>query len=73
MYILLGREIKKIPSSSVENVATAIVEACCHTLHGSVSMPDVFRGLDMACFTAEEDLRRVLHFYHNKIKTEHSL
>ena len=45
--ILLDKGRKKIPSSSVDNVVTTVIEASCHSLHGSVNVSDVSRILDM--------------------------
>ncbi|GBM70864.1 hypothetical protein AVEN_76819-1 [Araneus ventricosus] len=39
--ILPGRGRKQIPSPSVEDMATAVVEASSQSLHGSVSVPIV--------------------------------
>ncbi|GBM85277.1 hypothetical protein AVEN_84104-1 [Araneus ventricosus] len=45
--ILPGRGRKRSPSSSVEEMATAVVEASSQSPHGSVSVPVVSRVLDM--------------------------
>ncbi|GBM57910.1 hypothetical protein AVEN_237791-1 [Araneus ventricosus] len=45
--IFSGRGRKQIPSSSVEDVATAVVEASSLSPHGSVSVPVASRVLDM--------------------------
>ncbi|GBM82439.1 hypothetical protein AVEN_229480-1 [Araneus ventricosus] len=37
---------KQIPSSSFEDVDTSVVEASSQSLHGSVSVPVIFRVLD---------------------------
>ncbi|GBM60515.1 hypothetical protein AVEN_260001-1 [Araneus ventricosus] len=52
--ILPGRGRKQIPSSSVEDVATAVVEANSQSPHGSVSMPVVSRVLDMLYSTIQK-------------------
>ena len=59
---------RKIPSSSVENISTAVVEASSHSLHGCVSASDVSYVLDMPYSTVQKVLQRILNFYSNKIK-----
>ncbi|GBL72540.1 hypothetical protein AVEN_127816-1 [Araneus ventricosus] len=60
--ILLGRLRKEIPSSSVEDVATAVVEASSQSPHGSVSVPVVSRVLDMSYSNVRKILRRDFEF-----------
>ena len=45
--ILSGRGRNQIPSSSIENVITAVVEASSQSPHGNISVPVVFRVLGM--------------------------
>ncbi|GBN97942.1 hypothetical protein AVEN_72147-1 [Araneus ventricosus] len=71
--ILPGRGRKQIPSSSVEDVATAVVEASSQSPRGSVSVPVVSRVLDMMFSTVRKILRRILNFYPYKIKPVHLL
>ena len=47
LRILHGRGRKRIPSSSVENVATAVVEGSSQSPRGNMSVPVVSRILDM--------------------------
>ncbi|GBN17718.1 hypothetical protein AVEN_221250-1 [Araneus ventricosus] len=68
-----GRGRKQIQSSSVEDVATAVVEARSQSPHGSVSVPIVSRVLDMSYSTVRKILRRILNFYSYKIKPVHLL
>ena len=49
--ILPGRGRKKILFSSVKNMATAVIEGSSYSLHGSVSVSNVFCALDMAYTT----------------------
>ncbi|GBM10613.1 hypothetical protein AVEN_21932-1 [Araneus ventricosus] len=70
---LPSRGRKQIPSSSIENVATEVVEASSQSPHGSVSVPVVSRVLDMPYSTARKILRRILNFYPYKIKPVHLL
>ncbi|GFW61742.1 DUF4817 domain-containing protein [Trichonephila clavipes] len=51
LVFLLGREQKHTPSSSIENEATAVVEA--NSQSPDVSVPAVSRVLDMPYFTVE--------------------
>ncbi|GBL73710.1 hypothetical protein AVEN_230699-1 [Araneus ventricosus] len=71
LAILPGRGRKQIPSSSVEDVATAVVEASSQSPHGSVSVPVISRVLDMSYSTVQKILRRILNFYPYKIKPVH--
>ncbi|GFV55818.1 DUF4817 domain-containing protein [Trichonephila clavipes] len=52
--ILPGRRRKHIPSSSTENVATAVVEASSQSLDDSMSVPVVSRVLDMSYSTVRK-------------------
>ncbi|GBL99027.1 hypothetical protein AVEN_227535-1 [Araneus ventricosus] len=71
--ILPGRGRKQIPSSSVEDVATVVIETSSQSPHGSVSVPVVSRVLDMSYSTVGKILRRILNFYSYKIKPVHLL
>ncbi|GBM97647.1 hypothetical protein AVEN_68127-1 [Araneus ventricosus] len=71
--ILPSRARKQIPSSSVEDVATAVVEASNQSPHGSVRVPVVSLVLDMPYSTVRKILRRILNFYPYKIKPVHLL
>ncbi|GBN13339.1 hypothetical protein AVEN_136095-1 [Araneus ventricosus] len=53
--IFPGRRRKQIPSSSVEDVATAVVEASSQSPHDSVSVPVVSRVLDMPYCTVRKN------------------
>ncbi|GBL77712.1 hypothetical protein AVEN_152931-1 [Araneus ventricosus] len=68
--IFPGRRRKQILTSSVEDVAIAVVEANSQSPHGNVSVPDVSRVLDMP---ARKILRRILNLYPYKIKPLHQL
>ncbi|GBO27038.1 hypothetical protein AVEN_18025-1 [Araneus ventricosus] len=68
-----GRGRKQIRSSSVEDVATAVVQASSQSPHGSVSVPVVSRVLDMPYSNVRKILRRILNFYPCKIKPVHLL
>ncbi|GBN31554.1 hypothetical protein AVEN_252175-1 [Araneus ventricosus] len=68
-----GRGWKQIPSSSVEDVATAVVEASSQSPHGTVSVPVVSRVFYMPYSTVRKLLRRILNFYPYKIKPVHLL
>lgn len=63
----------RIPSSSVEDVATAVVDASNQSPHGNVSVPVVSLVLDIPYSTVRKILRRILHFYPFKIKPVHQL
>ncbi|GBM35927.1 hypothetical protein AVEN_244991-1 [Araneus ventricosus] len=71
--ILPGRGRKQIPSSSVEDVATVVVEASSQSPHGSVGVPVISRILDMSYSTVRKILQRILNFYPYKIKPVHLL
>ena len=71
--ILSGRGRKRIQSSSIENVATVFVEASSQLPHGNVSVPVVSRVLDVSYSMVRKIFRRILHFYHYKIKSVHQL
>ncbi|GBL72627.1 hypothetical protein AVEN_127885-1 [Araneus ventricosus] len=71
--ILPGRGRKQIPSSSVQDMATAVVEANSLSPHGSVSVSVVCRVSDMPYSTLRKFLRRILNFYPYKIKPVHLL
>ncbi|GBL84602.1 hypothetical protein AVEN_191068-1 [Araneus ventricosus] len=71
--ILPGRGRKQIPSSSVEDVNTEVVEAISQSPHGSVSVPFVSRVLDMPYSTVRKLLLWILNFYPYKIKLMHLL
>ncbi|GBM40265.1 hypothetical protein AVEN_238044-1 [Araneus ventricosus] len=62
LAILPGRGRKQIPSSSVEDMATAVFEASSQSSHGSVSVPVVYRVLDMPYSTVRKILRWILNF-----------
>ncbi|GBM63188.1 hypothetical protein AVEN_185563-1 [Araneus ventricosus] len=71
--ILPGRRRKQFPSSSVEEMATVVVEASSESPHGSVSVPVDSGVLDMPYSTVRKILRRSLNFYPYKIKHVHLL
>ncbi|GBN74050.1 hypothetical protein AVEN_203145-1 [Araneus ventricosus] len=71
--IVPGTERKRIPSSSVEGVAIAVVEASSLSPHGSASVPVFSRVLDMPYSTVRRILRRILNIYPYKIKSVHLL
>ncbi|GBN07598.1 hypothetical protein AVEN_260997-1 [Araneus ventricosus] len=66
--ILPGRGRKQIPSSSVEDLAIAVVDSSSQSPHGSVSVPVVSRVLDMPYSTVQKVLLRISNFYPYKIK-----
>ena len=57
-----------MPSFSVENVATPVVEASSHSLHGRLSMPDIFRVLEKPYFTVQKSL--TAHFEFLSLQTQ---
>ncbi|GBL77387.1 hypothetical protein AVEN_41801-1 [Araneus ventricosus] len=59
--ILPDRGRMQIPSSSVEDVTAAVVEACSQTQHGSVSVQVVSRVLDIPYSTVRKILLRILN------------
>ncbi|GBN35733.1 hypothetical protein AVEN_251779-1 [Araneus ventricosus] len=69
--ILPGRGRKQIPSSSVEDVNTAVVEARSQSPHGSASAPVVSRVLDIPYSTVRKILRQILNFFPTKAKPVH--
>ncbi|GBN37135.1 hypothetical protein AVEN_132367-1 [Araneus ventricosus] len=71
--ILPCRGRKQIPSSSIEDMATPLIEASSQSTHESVSVTVVSRVLDMKYFTVRKILRRILNFYPYKIKPVHLL
>ncbi|GBM30876.1 hypothetical protein AVEN_85055-1 [Araneus ventricosus] len=71
--ILPGRGRMQIPSSSVEDVATAVIEASSQSSHGSVNVPVVSRAFYMTYSTVPKILWRILNFYPCKIKPVHLL
>ncbi|GBO24951.1 hypothetical protein AVEN_195266-1 [Araneus ventricosus] len=66
--ILPGRGRKQIPSSSVEDLAIAVVDSSSQSPHGSVNVPVVSRVLDMPYSTVQKVLLRISNFYPYKIK-----
>ena len=71
--ILPGRGRKRIPSSSFENVATAVVKTSSQSPYGDVSVSVVSRVLDMPYSTVRKIFRRILHFDPYIIKPVHQL
>ncbi|GFU93744.1 DUF4817 domain-containing protein [Trichonephila clavipes] len=51
--ILLGRRRKRVNTTVVEDIATAVVEARSESLHGTASVPTISRTLDMPYSTVQ--------------------
>ena len=67
--VLPGRERKRVRTTIVEDVATAIMEARRESVHGTVSVPTISRTLDMPNSTVRHIMCRGLNFYPYKIQT----
>ena len=70
-FLYLGR--KRIPSSSVENVASTVIEVSSQSPLGTISVQVVFRVLDVRYSTRRKIYSRILHFYPYEIKYVHQL
>ena len=57
---------KKIPSSIIENVATAVLETSSHSLHGNERMLDIFLVLDISYSPIQKVLPGILYFIPRK-------
>ena len=74
MYsVLPGRGRKRIRTTIVEDVTTAVVEASSKSLHGTVSVPTISRTLDVPYSTVHHIMRRALNFYPYKIQVAQQL
>lgn len=71
--ILPGRGRKPVSSASVEDVATAVVEATSQDPHGVVSVPAISRAVDMPYSTVWQVMRRIVGYYPYKIHSLHQL
>ena len=71
--VLSGRRKKRVRTSIVEHVATAVVEASSESLHGTVSVPTISHTLDVPYSTIRQIMCRVLNFYPYKIQVVQQL